>query len=78
MAAVEAWFLAGPVDRRLMPVEVTADGSPPAVVNLPQAGFYVGASGIAAPPVEHVYVLADRRDGIEVYQYQQPPSEAGG
>ncbi|SCG34146.1 hypothetical protein GA0070613_6473 [Micromonospora inositola] len=60
-----------------MPVETTADGNPPTVVKLPQTGFYLGASDVAAPAVEHVYVLADSRDDIEVYQYQQPPSEAG-
>lgn len=76
MAAVEAWFLGGPVDGRLIPVEVTTDGSPPAVVKLPQAGFYLGAGDIAAPAVEHVYVLTDRLDDIEVYQYRQPASEA--
>ncbi|MFI7283442.1 hypothetical protein ACIBOV_24585 [Micromonospora chersina] len=76
MAAVEAWFLGGPVDGRLMPVEVSADGSPPAAVKLPQTGFYLGTSNIPAPAAEHVYVLADRLDGVEVYQYQQPASEA--
>ncbi|MGN9807098.1 hypothetical protein [Micromonospora sp. L32] len=76
MAAVEAWFLGGPVDGRLMPVEVTADGSPPTVVRLPQTGFYVGSSDLAEPPVEYVYVLADRLDDTEVYQYQPPASAA--
>ncbi|MFG1660681.1 hypothetical protein ACGFIY_29505 [Micromonospora chersina] len=75
MTAVEAWFLGGPVDGRLMPVEVTTEGSPPAVVKLPQTGFYVGTGDVAAPSVEHVYVLADRVDDTEVYQYQ-PTSEA--
>ncbi|RNM00999.1 hypothetical protein EFE23_03715 [Micromonospora solifontis] len=70
MAAVEAWFLGGPVDGRLMPVEVAADGSPPAVVKLPQTGLYVGAGDVAAPAVEHVYLHAGRLDGTEVYQYQ--------
>lgn len=74
MAAVEAWFLGGPVDGRLMPVEVTAEGSPPAVVRLPQTGFYVGASDVGATAVEHVYVLTDRLDDTEVYQYRQPAS----
>ncbi|MFU8876331.1 hypothetical protein [Micromonospora sp. SL4-19] len=73
MAAVDAWFLGGPVDGRLMPVEVTADGGPPAVVELPQTGYYIGASDIAGPTVEHVYVLVERLDGTDVYQYQQPP-----
>ena len=44
MAAGEAWFLGGPVDGRLMPVEVAADGSPSAVVKLSQTGVYVGAA----------------------------------
>lgn len=76
MAAVEAWFLGGPVDGRLMPVEVAKDGSPPAVVKLLQSGLYVGANDVAEPTVEHVYVLADRVDDVEVYQYRQPASEA--
>ncbi|MET7970905.1 hypothetical protein [Micromonospora sp. NPDC005305] len=75
MVAVEAWFRGGPVDGRLMPVEVAADGSPPAVVKLPQTGSYVGASDVAAPAVEHVYDLVDRIDDVEVYQYRQPVSE---
>ncbi|WP_200209562.1 hypothetical protein [Micromonospora coerulea] len=59
-------------------MEVTADGSPPAVVRLPQIGFYVGASDVAAPVVEHVYVLADKLDGTEVYQYRPPASAVRG
>ncbi|MFG3604853.1 hypothetical protein [Micromonospora chersina] len=58
MAVVEAWFLGGPVDGRLMPVEVTADGSPPTLVKLPQNGFHVGAFDVPVAVVEHVYVLA--------------------
>ncbi|MEU1964376.1 hypothetical protein ABZ541_04900 [Micromonospora sediminicola] len=76
MAAVEAWFLGGPVDGRRMPVEVTADGRPPAVIKLPQTGFYVGPNDLPAPAVEHVYVLADRFGDVEVYQYRQPAPEA--
>ncbi|MFI2651793.1 hypothetical protein [Micromonospora fulviviridis] len=76
MVAVEAWFHGGPVDGRLMPVEVAADGSPPAVVKLLQTGSYVGASDVAAPAVEHVYVFVDRIEDVEVYQHQQPVSEA--
>jgi hypothetical protein len=70
MAPTEAWFLGGPVDGRLMPVEVASDGSPPAVVKLPQTGSYVGAADVATPAVEHVYLHAGRHDDIEVYQYQ--------
>ncbi|MET8352671.1 hypothetical protein [Micromonospora sp. NPDC005206] len=58
-----------------MPVEVTADGSPPTVVKLPQTGFYVGTSNVPAPAVEHVYVLTGSFDDVEVYQYRQPASE---
>ncbi|MBM0230360.1 hypothetical protein [Micromonospora sp. ATA51] len=57
-------------------MEVTADGSPPAVAKLPQTGVYVGASDVAAPAVEQVYVLAGRLDDTEVYQYRPPVSEA--
>ncbi|WP_262285942.1 hypothetical protein [Micromonospora sp. MA102] len=46
------------------------------MVKLPQTGFYLGASDVPAPPVEHVYVLADRVDDTEVYQYRQPAPEA--
>ncbi|MEU9828565.1 hypothetical protein [Micromonospora chersina] len=76
MATVEAWFLGGPVDGRLMPVEVAADRSPPTVVKLPQVGVYVGAGDVTARAVHHVYVLGDRLDDVEVYQYRQPASEA--
>ncbi|MFR9780803.1 hypothetical protein ACL02O_32790 [Micromonospora sp. MS34] len=75
MAAVEAWFLGGPVDGRLMPVEVSADGNPPAVVKLPQTGFYVGPIDSPAPAVEHLYVLTDKLDDSEVYQYRQTASD---
>ncbi|MDZ5447952.1 hypothetical protein U2F26_35585 [Micromonospora sp. 4G57] len=66
MAAVEVWFLGGPVDGRLMPVEVTADGSPPAMMMLllPQVGLYVGARDTPAPATEHVYVLAGQIDDL--------------
>lgn len=70
VAAVEAWFLGGPVDGRLMPVEMAANGSPPAVVRLPQTDFYLGASDVPTPAVEHVYILADRIDDLEVYRYE--------
>lgn len=55
----------------VMPVEVAADGSPPSVVTLPQTGYYMGASEVPAPALEHVYVLADRIDDLEVYRYKQ-------
>ncbi|SBV30926.1 hypothetical protein GA0070620_6533 [Micromonospora krabiensis] len=70
--AVEAWFLGGPVDGRLMPVEVTPHGSPPMMVKLPQTGFYLGAKDVPAPAMEHVYALADKLDGFDVYQYRPP------
>lgn len=72
VAVVEAWFLGGPIDGRLMPVEVAADGSPPTVVTLPQTGFYVGAKDAPASVVEHVYVLAEVLDDVQTYQYRQP------
>ncbi|WP_431728059.1 hypothetical protein [Verrucosispora sp. TAA-831] len=70
MAVVEAWFIGGPVDGRIMPVETTAAGTLPAVVRMPQAGMYVGASESAAPVVEHLYAQSDRWDGVQVYSYQ--------
>ncbi|MGW5667372.1 hypothetical protein [Micromonospora sp. NPDC003776] len=75
MAAVEAWFLGGPVDGRRMLMKLGADGCPPAVAKLPQTGFYVGSSDVAAPAVEHVHVLADRLHDTEMYQHQQPAQE---
>ncbi|PWU61858.1 hypothetical protein DLE60_03410 [Micromonospora globispora] len=70
MTAVEAWFLGGPIDGRLMPVETTVEGDLPEVVRMPQGGLYVSASEVAAS-AEHVYVLGDRFDDIHVYRYQR-------
>jgi hypothetical protein len=49
VAAVEAWFLGGPIDGRLMAVETTVDGNLPEVVRLPQTGMYVGTADVARP-----------------------------
>lgn len=69
--------MGGPVDGRLMPVEVTADGSPPAVLKLPQTGYYLGASDAAAPAVEHVYVLGDKVDRHPISDsVSRPPAGA--
>ena len=76
MAAVEAWFLGGPVDGRLMAVEVATDGRPPTVVKLRQTGFYFGANDVEAPAVEHIYVLGSKLDDTEVYQYRPPTPAA--
>lgn len=46
------------------------------MVRLPQTGSYVGPNDPAEPAVECVYVLADRLDDTEVYQYQPPAPEA--
>ncbi|WBB93355.1 hypothetical protein [Verrucosispora sp. WMMC514] len=70
MAAVEAWFLGGPVDGRMMLVETTAAGILPAVVRMPQAGLYVGASECAMPVVAHLYAQSERWDDVQVYSYQ--------
>jgi hypothetical protein len=78
VAAVDAWFLGGPVDGRMMAVETAVDGSLPKVVRLSQTGMYVETADAAAPFIEHVYVLADRLDGVEVYQYRQARAEATG
>ncbi|WP_223165727.1 hypothetical protein [Micromonospora maris] len=53
-----------------MPVETTAAGVLPAVVRMPQAGMYVGASESAAPVLEHLYAQSDRWDDVQVYSYQ--------
>ncbi|MFG3579022.1 hypothetical protein [Micromonospora chersina] len=55
-----------------MAVEVATDGRPPTVVMLPQTGFYIGANDVEAPTVEHIYILGDKFDDTEVYQYQRP------
>ncbi|MBM0224718.1 hypothetical protein [Micromonospora sp. ATA51] len=46
------------------------------MIKLPQTGFYVGTSDVPAPALEHVYVLTDGFDDVEVYQSRQPASEA--
>lgn len=75
MAAVEAWFWGGPIDGRIMAVEVPdASGEPPATVELRQSGYYLGAGDAQAVALEHVHVLADRFDGLAVYRYQRPRS----
>jgi hypothetical protein len=71
VAAAEAWFLGGPIDGRLMAVEMTAEGSLPEVVMLPQTGLYVDVDSVPTAAVEHVYVLAEWMDDVEVYQYRQ-------
>lgn len=54
-----------------MPVETTLEGDPPEVVRMPRVGLYVGASEVAAPAAEHVYVLDDSFDDILVFRYQR-------
>ena len=70
VAAVEAWFLGGPVNGRMMLVETTAAGTLPTVVRTLQAGLYDGASEFAAPVVEHIYAQNDRWDDVQMYSYQ--------
>lgn len=72
MTAIEAWLLGGPADGRIMTVELTADGEVPHLLRLPQSGVYVGASDVAAPAVEHLYVRSSDIDGQVAYQYLEP------
>ncbi|MET8838047.1 hypothetical protein ABZV78_29625 [Micromonospora sp. NPDC004540] len=71
MAVVEAWFLGGPADGRVMLVEQTADGDLPKLVRLSQVGLHFGASEAVAPRVEHIYVLGGSVDDTQVYQYER-------
>ncbi|MEU7810426.1 hypothetical protein AB0B18_28560 [Micromonospora chalcea] len=75
MPAVEAWFLGGPADGRLAPVEVGEAGELPQVVLLLQTGFYVGAEDHPRPPVEHRYVRDRVQDSPPVYRYAGPADE---
>ncbi|QGN49819.1 hypothetical protein GKC29_25335 [Micromonospora sp. WMMC415] len=69
MPAVEAWFLGGPADGRLAPIEVGEAGELPQVVLLLQTGFYIGAEDQPRPPVEHRYVRDPVEDSPPVYRY---------
>ncbi|MFI5489190.1 hypothetical protein [Micromonospora echinaurantiaca] len=69
MPAIEAWFLGGPADGRLAPVEVDAAGTLPQVVLLRQNGFYIGAADHPSHPIEHRYVRDDAQDRPPVYRY---------
>ncbi|MBQ0896220.1 hypothetical protein KBX37_24520 [Micromonospora sp. U56] len=69
MPAVEAWFLGGPVDGRLAPVEVDETGAPPRTLLLTQSGYYIGAADQPNQPVEHQYVRDELEDLPPVYRY---------
>lgn len=75
MSAVEAWFLGGPADGRLAPVEVSKAGTLPQVVLLLQVGFYFGAADHPSQPVEHRYVRDDAQDSPPVYRYAGPAED---
>ncbi|MCI4066152.1 hypothetical protein MRQ36_27830 [Micromonospora sp. R77] len=68
MPAVEVWFVGGPADGRLAPVDVRDAGKLPPVVLLLQTGFYFGAADHPEPSVEHQYVRDDTGDS-PVYRY---------
>ncbi|SIR90600.1 hypothetical protein [Micromonospora avicenniae] len=72
MPAVEVWFLGGPIDGRLAPVEVDETGTLPQVVQLLQAGFYLGVADNPSQPIEHQYVHDEAETCPPVYRYAGP------
>jgi hypothetical protein len=72
MPAVEAWFVAGPADGRLMPVEIDEAGAVPPSVVLPQSGAYVGVRDHPSPAVRHRYVRGEDVDDLPVFRYAGP------
>ncbi|MEV1329881.1 hypothetical protein AB0J20_09925 [Micromonospora costi] len=72
MPAVEAWFVGGPVDGRISPIEVDEAGFLPEEIVLPQLGVYVGASDRPSPLVRFRYVR-DVDDGDPpIFRYVGP------
>ena len=69
MPAVEAWFVGGPIDGRIMPVETGADGSLPQAVDLPQTGVYVGATDQASTVIHYRYVRKGTDGGPPTFRY---------
>ncbi|MGK5741528.1 hypothetical protein [Micromonospora sp. URMC 103] len=69
MPAVEAWFLGGPVDGRLTPIEVDESGLLPEEVVLPQTGVYVGASDGPASTRHFRYVRHDDDSDPPTFHY---------
>lgn len=54
-----------------MPGETSVEGNLLEAMRMHQVGLYVGASDVAAPASEHVYVVGDRVDDIQVCRYQR-------
>ena len=69
MTVIEVWLLGGPADGRLMPVETSDQQRPPAVIDLPQTGVYVGSSDQPTPAVTHRYLLEDTSEEPVTYRY---------
>jgi len=69
MPAVEVWFLGGPADGRVAPIEVDQTTALPLTVQLLQAGFYHGTADHPDPNTEHWYSLVNHTDSPPVYRY---------
>ena len=69
MAIVEAWFLGGPADGKLMPVEVDGNGSAPSTIKLTEAGYYLGTRDSPAQALDHIYILVDDLGSTRLYRY---------
>jgi hypothetical protein len=62
MPAAETWLLGGPVDGRLMPIEINDSGGLPDAAILPQTGVYLGTSDSPDQAVKHRYVRGPEFD----------------
>lgn len=69
VTVIEAWLLGGPADGRFMPVETSDPQRPPATIDLPQTGVYVGSSDLPAPAARHRYLLEDATEEPVTYGY---------
>ena len=72
MTVIEVWLLGGPADGRLMPIEASDPQHPPARIDLPQTGVFVGSSDQPAPMVTHRYQLEDATEEPTIYRYSGP------
>ena len=72
MPAQEAWFLGGPIDGRVAPVEVDHAGSLPPYLLLLQSGAYIGSDIQPTSPVEHHYVREGPETDPPIYLYIGP------
>jgi hypothetical protein len=69
MTALDAWFLGGPIDGRIMLVETSVDGRVPNAVRVPQSGLHLERGDAALPTLEHLYLLLDEAEEPVTYRY---------